>query len=86
MNIQKYANKVELVLSRNSILFFSLRVPSLDKDKQQEAERGLRYLTLFSGYCKHINTLYEKKDKLSVCVLKVPLERRVSQICDLMKY
>ena len=24
----------------------------------KEAERGLRYLTLFSGYCKDINILY----------------------------
>ena len=30
------------------------------KDRQQEAEHDLRYLTLFSGYCKHINILYMK--------------------------
>ena len=27
------------------------------KDRQQEAERVLRYLTLFCIYCLHINTL-----------------------------
>ena len=30
------------------------------KDRQQEAEHDLRYLTLFSGYCKHIDILYMK--------------------------
>ena len=30
------------------------------KDRQQEAERGLRYLTLFSSYCMHINITYIK--------------------------
>ena len=30
------------------------------KDRQQEAERGLRYLIFFSGYCLHINILYMK--------------------------
>ena len=30
------------------------------KDRQQETESGLRYLTLFSRYCLHINILYMK--------------------------
>ena len=30
------------------------------KDRQQEAERDLQYLTLFSSYCMHINILYKK--------------------------
>ena len=30
------------------------------KDRQEEAERDLRYLTLFSSYCEHINIQYIK--------------------------
>ena len=36
------------------------------KDRQQEAERELRYLTLFSIYCLHINILYIMKNNIIV--------------------
>ena len=40
---------------------FSAGIKGSDfKDRQQEAERGLRYLNLFCRYCMHINILYMK--------------------------
>ena len=38
----------------------NLKSGSSLKDRQQEAERGLRYLTLFSSYCMHISITYIK--------------------------
>ena len=56
-NISCIHTLVSLIVIRVVIQLYIYNKPYHFKDRQQEAEHGLRYLTLFCSYCMHINVL-----------------------------